>query len=140
MSLAGRRRGVGALLIGLALWPFAHAIGVARYEIDAWKFFGWAMYAVPPIVATESSVKARTGRDWRTVDDSHLTRSEGAALNRFLVRHRALGRLERPDRFARAYLARRTDIDELLVEVSLTRLDRKSGRLMLQPRHFLYKR
>lgn len=127
-------------LIALALWPVIHAGLAARYQIDPWKLFGWAMYAVPPIVETDIRVFEHLEPGWRPLHPSRVSAGEEAGLTRFLVRHRALGMLVTPEDFARAYLARRPEVTGIAVEVALTVLDPVSAHLVMRPRRFVYER
>jgi hypothetical protein len=140
LTIVGRRRAVAGVLVALAAWPVFHGALVARYEVDPWKLFGWAMYAVPPIVETDVSVFEKLAPGWRPLHPGRLDEDERAALSLFLARHRALGVLAKPEAFARAYLSRRPEVSALALEVALTTLDRESARLALRPRRFVYER
>lgn len=49
MTLAAKQRLVVSALAVLALWPLAHRTLVWRYDLDPWRFFGWAMYCTPKL-------------------------------------------------------------------------------------------
>ena len=42
-----KRHALVAFLAGVACWPLAHRVLVARYGIDPWKLGAFAMYATP---------------------------------------------------------------------------------------------
>ena len=46
MIARGKRRIAGLILVVFTIWPLVHYQLVQRYQIDPWKFGGWAMYTV----------------------------------------------------------------------------------------------
>jgi hypothetical protein len=106
LTLAGKQRLVVAALGLLAVWPLAHRALVARYDIDPWRFFGWAMYCAPKLPATVSLV-AIEGGERVPVAVRSLSPDDRRAIHS-LRRHRALwGTLASPARAGRVLLAAR---------------------------------
>lgn len=47
MMARGKRRFAGIALLVFAVWPLVQYSLTQRYQVDPWKFAGWAMYTVP---------------------------------------------------------------------------------------------
>ena len=47
MMARGKRRFAGIALFVFAVWPLVQYSMTQRYQVDPWKFAGWAMYTVP---------------------------------------------------------------------------------------------
>lgn len=117
MTLAGKQRLVVAMLAVLAAWPLAHRALVVRYDLDPWRFFGWAMYCTPKLPATISLFAIEDGVR-QPVEIRSLSR-DGRRAIAVLRRRRSLwGTLASPDRAGQALLAARPDAEAVEVVVS----------------------
>lgn len=47
ISLQTKKRLLLGLLIVITIWPLAHFAVVRTFDLNPWKWFGWAMYTVP---------------------------------------------------------------------------------------------
>lgn len=134
--LRAKRRGIVIVLCVLALWPAGHRLLAARYDVNPWKFFGWAMYCRPPGKIT-MEIRAPGGPasglllvppDWE-----HLS-------GRFLRWRKHAGSLARPDRLGRILLEENPGLQEIEIDVRHTRLRSKSARVASQAFEYRYRR
>jgi hypothetical protein len=114
MRLAVKRRILLAILGTLAVWPIVHGWVVKRWDLDPWRFFGFAMYAVP---ATYQWVHEFELHDDREVSlHSNKFEQEALRLHINLMRQRAvLGDLIEPNELAEALFAERPEMSGLKV-------------------------
>jgi hypothetical protein len=125
-----RTRARRAMWLAVALWPLVHLALVKGWRLDAWKLFGFGMYAVPfrdgAEVDLEVFVQLEPGAPPRLVapgSEPLRTLAED-----FLVARRTWGELARPT----ALLARlRADgATEARVVVHTDELEAASGRVV----------
>mgnify|MGYP000145873284 CR=1 FL=1 len=117
MPLAAKQRLVVAALVVLAAWPLAHRALVARYGLDPWRFFGWAMYCTPKLPVRVALRERRAGAV-SEIALRDLPRPARRAASR-LKKGRALwGTLASPAGLAAALGASRPDAEgfEIVVE------------------------
>jgi hypothetical protein len=117
LSLPRKKRLVLVLLALVALWPLVHRGLVARYGLNPWKFFGFAMYCVPSL-APQFRVEVDYGERVEPLDLTapHFARArfEVAAF----VQQRAVwGRLATPERVAEALFEVLTRVESVEIEV-----------------------
>ncbi|HSQ00629.1 MAG TPA: hypothetical protein VL049_25680, partial [Candidatus Dormibacteraeota bacterium] len=77
--LAAKQRLVVSVLAVLALWPLAHRALVWRYDLDPWRFFGWAMYCTPRLPVDVSLFAVEDGARV-PVELASLTRAQRGAV------------------------------------------------------------
>lgn len=134
----GRRRLVGALLAVFAVWPLVHYELVARYELDPWKFAGWAMYLRPTFLPRVEVFELREGTRVKTPLIGRRLEAAGREAER--MRREALywGALADPEPLA--LLARRGLATREPIEIVITRfsLDPASARVTASRRSYLY--
>lgn len=98
------------------MWPAVHIGLVARYDVNPWKLAGWGMYSAPqllPYVRVSGLTPDEVG-----VYELRTIRPElQPARDEFLRARLGLGRLVRPDRFARTLLDHYTAVEGVIVEV-----------------------
>jgi hypothetical protein len=117
MTLAGKQRLVVAVLAVLAAWPLAHRALVVRYDLDPWRFFGWAMYCTPKLPATVALFAIEDGV--RTpVEIRSLPRADRRAVYALRRRRGLWGTLASPARAGRVLLAARPEADAVEVVVN----------------------
>jgi hypothetical protein len=122
LTLAAKRRLVAAVLLALAAWPLAHRVLVWRYDVDPWRFFGWAMYCTPKLPA-EVHLFAYEHGDRVAVPLSSLTRAQRRAVSGLRRRRALWGTLASPAAAAQALLAARPSADAVEVVVEKWYLD-----------------
>ncbi len=122
MTLAAKQRLVVAVLAVLAAWPLAHRALVTRYDLDPWRFFGWAMYCTPKLPADVSLFTIENGvRIPVSFDD--LTPAQRRSVDALRARRVLWGTLASPSRAGAAVLAARPNADVAEVVVSKWYLD-----------------
>jgi hypothetical protein len=122
-----------------ALWPLAHRIVVARFDVNPWKLGGIAMYAAPAPPLLVAVFGLRDGQLVR-IQPGTLPMAEQAALRRFEIERHALGELRRPDAVASAILAANPTLAQLSVVVQRTTLNRASAHLDGERMQYSYDR
>lgn len=116
MSLAAKQRLVVAGLAALAVWPLAHRALVARYELDPWRFFGWAMYCTPKLPVTVDLFTVANGIR-EPVALRALERPQRRLVYALRTRRAVWGRLASPAPVGAALLAARPDAQAAEVEI-----------------------
>ena len=122
MTLAGKQRLVVAVLAALAVWPLAHRALVWRYDIDPWRFFGWAMYCTPKLPADIDLFAIEDGARV-AVELRSLTREQRRAIHSLRRRRSLWGTLASPARAGAALRAARPQAEAVEVVVSKWYLD-----------------
>lgn len=133
MSFSAKRRLVLTFLAGAVLWPMAHRILVATYEIDPWRLAGWAMYCTPKLRVEVALVPEQAGRPVELAIPSDLREK----ANRFAERRAVLGRFSDPAGLARQALER-LDTDSIVVTIRRDRLDTTTSRIAGTREYFRY--
>ena len=108
MTLAGKQRLVVAVLAALAVWPLAHRALVWRYDIDPWRFFGWAMYCTPKLPAEVALFAVEHGVRV-PVEPSSLSDEQREAIDALRARRSLWGTLASPARAGAAPRAARPE-------------------------------
>jgi hypothetical protein len=84
------------VLLAYVIWPMVHAAGVYLYDMNPWKFFGFAMYCVPPpgltVLLTDVSTAKRV-----TLAPPEVFERDSDRRNRFLAQRLHTGSLLAPD-------------------------------------------
>lgn len=134
-----KKRAVMAVLLLVALWPFAHRILVARYDLNPWKFFGWAMYTTPapPILLV---LLTKQAKDVVPLNQQRLVAPAKETIVRFLVERHTLGKLRRPDDVAQSVFGVRKDLHWLVVIVQKMALDQETARMISTKDRYVYDR
>lgn len=122
MTLAAKQRLVFAVLAVLAVWPLAHRALVWRYDIDPWRFFGWAMYCTPKLPA-EVSLFAIEGGARVPVPLDSLSDGQREAVDALRRRRSLWGTLASPERAGAALRAARPQAAAVEVVVTKWYLD-----------------
>jgi hypothetical protein len=117
---------MASIVVFVLIWPIAHAIGVARFRVDPWEFFGWSMYAVP---AARVQVRVELERAGE-VQPLRAMGESRRLLQRFARGRTALGTLADTETLAREIMAADPTLDAVIVETREIRLDRNSARLV----------
>lgn len=131
-----RRRLLGAITLGVLVWPAVHLGLVARYGIDPWELFGWAMYARPP-ARVQVAVEVERGgvtRPWRPMG------ADRRRLEAFARRRTALGRLASPEPLAGHVFAADAAIDAVTIVLRSVELDPGTARLVARTQRRRFER
>lgn len=128
------------VLAWVALWPFAHRVLVAVYDVNPWKLGGFAMYtsATPPVQVVAFARGAAGGL--QPVDERALPAQARGRLRAFRIERHALGELRSPDDVGRALLDALPNEPWVIVAVQRMRLDPHSARLTSTRAQYPYER
>jgi hypothetical protein len=114
MTLQRRALIVHAALAVLFVWPPCHHVLVRTLDVNAWKFGGWAMYAVLGPTARVSIAAELDGRSV-TIDASVAPPAVRRAAARYHALTRQYGLLVEPAVLGRAVLANEQRLDKVVV-------------------------
>ena len=92
----GVHRIVFTFLVVFALWPWVHFGLTQHYELDPWKYGGWAMYVIPKLdpsveIASEEATK------WAILSKATASPQLRRETRRFISSRRVWGRLASSD-------------------------------------------
>lgn len=126
------------LLLLVAVWPLVHRMLVAKYDLNPWKFFGFAMYCVPTL---EPQLRLYVDYGGR-VEELDLSPPHLAPV-RFEVEafkhdRGILGNLATPERVAQALFDVLTRIEAVEVEVIDPYFDLETSRIAVRRPRFRY--
>ena len=139
MTITAKQRLVVAALAVLAVWPLAHRALVVRYDLDPWRFFGWAMYCTPKLptdiylFTVENGVRV-------PVEPRSLTPAQRRSVYALQHRRSIWGSLASPERVGSAILAAKPDADIVEVVVSKWYLDPATAHIATREEHHRFKR
>ena len=147
------RIGLATLLLALVLvWPpIQHGL-VRAYDLDAWAFFGWAMYAVPNLrvnvraarlEAPAASRKEPAASGMEPAADARpdwnaITVGSYDALRTFAERRGRWGALLPPDTLARDLFRAQPDLPGILIRVRRWEISRETSRLVPSDTDYVY--
>ena len=121
-----KRRIIIVFLVAFTLWPLAHRAMVAAFNINPWKFYGWAMFCVPNPKTTVGVFAIKGGESVR-LSPTKADRVDQSAYN---FRRGILGSLTSPNDFARALLRRHPEVDGVGVVVVQYHVDWRTALLI----------
>jgi hypothetical protein len=124
MSARALERTIAAILLAVAVWPIAHLVLVARFEVDPWELFGWGMYAAPSPQVQIRLEQLYEGRSL-VVRPSDATLE---ALNEFARLRTRLGRFVSLDATADEVLALEPQMEGVALVLRRWSLDRETAR------------
>jgi hypothetical protein len=126
MRFETKQRIVRTVVWALALWPLLH-FGVVRvFDLNPWKFLGFAMYAVPVAQMRVNLVSLRDGQAIPFKRDEVSEELMRAAF-RYSELRLDLGKLAKPDRIAKGLLEENPELDGVRIEVGRSYIDRRDG-------------
>jgi hypothetical protein len=131
-----KRRIVEVALVIFALWPLVQNGLCARYGVDPWKLFGWAMYSVPGRMSRLDLYRATpagdgdAAADLRPLPASAIAPPLRESLEAFRQRRGALGALVSPDPLAREILRLHPELEGVGIALTTLELDRASARVV----------
>lgn len=140
MSGGIKRRAILALLLVVALWPLLHRVLVARYDLNPWKFFGFAMYCVPTL-EPQLRLHVDYGGRVEVLDVSQPDFARVRAEIEVYQHDRGVwGDLATPDRVAAAVFEVLTRPESVEVEVIDPYFDRETARIAAKRPRYRYPR
>lgn len=125
MKLSTKKTIVVSTLLVLMLWPPLHRALVARYELDPWKLFGWAMYCTQFRIAYQLDTQPNI--DWG--GDKRLRRP----LNFMSQRHRIYGNLYSHEQFARELFDLNPQVNRVDIGIQRVGIDSTTAKLKREP-------
>lgn len=139
MTFRGKQRLVRSILVMVASWPLIQYAVTVYCDSNPWKFFGWAMYTVPPPQVQMGMADIAGGHvDWdRQREIPGPIVEEGF---RFLDRRTAFGSLHAPDKLAGMALAAFPETEGVAIRVRSIVLNRESARLVPRDQVYIYPR
>lgn len=123
-----KKLAVGALLLALFTWPLVHAGLVYFFDMNPWKFFGWAMYCVPPPGVRIELYEVR-GDQLRPLPAAARTHDELEAQREYLKLRVDTGSIHPPDLIARHTFAAYPPVERLRIVVVHEIFDLDVGRI-----------
>jgi hypothetical protein len=127
LSLA-RKTSIAALgLAALVAWPPMHFRLVERYNLNPWKFFGFAMYCVPTLPVQLDIRLVEEGSEIQVRDVPAPLR---AICRRFAIDRSVLGTFRDPRPIARWILRARPSAEAVRIDVLHSRLDPATDRIV----------
>ena len=139
MTLAAKQRLVVAVLVVLAAWPLAHRALVARYGLDPWRFFGWAMYCTPKLPVMVELTALR-GKARMPLLPGALSRDERRAVQRLSEQRGVWGTFATPAHLAARLLTSQYYADAVEIAVTHWYLDPATARIATQRYDYTYPR
>jgi hypothetical protein len=128
MNLLPRKVSAIAIVAMFSVWPIVHTGIVKRYDLHPWRFFGLAMYAVPPpqLQAREIMV-SRFGEKYREVSVASAPAPYGqrllGAIMSVVSGRSTWGVLYHPDTEAEILFKLMPSADSLVLSLDSCRLD-----------------
>ena len=139
MSTPAKARVAALLCLLFIVWPAVHRVGVAVYNINAWRLGGFAMYATPP-ARTAVSILERRGSQETILLESDLPAALAEQRRLYRIRRSVLGLLLPPDALAEAYFRARPDVDHIEVVITRDMLNASTARIERRKSIYLYDR
>ncbi len=128
MTYAVKRKIVVAGLVVVTAWPLVHHGLVRTLDLNAWHWFGWSMYAVPP---QSLEVYPYSLPDRRLLGTAGLSPPSERAVMRvydeFGRRRLEFGKRLPPIEFARALFRAFPGEDSIEINIRRLSLDRSSA-------------
>lgn len=138
MTLRAKRRLAVAILAGLMLWVPIHKLLVDRFDLNPWKFGGFAMYAVP---APKIGIGFYTEQAGALVPFRMQSHAEDQPLFLdFFATRKHMGMWARPDALAVRVFERNRTIDNLAIVITSQHIDPETARLEKIQRGYRYQR
>ncbi len=134
MRFQVKKRVVAALLGFMLLWPPLHFALQARYDFDAWLFFGWAMYTGPKPLVKVTLVDVQRDRALPLFGELKSARES------YTHRRGQYGRLAPPGKLADLALRHHPELDRVGVRIAVGRIDHASSRLGVAIETVVYER
>ncbi len=129
LNLAGKARAALFGLVALLAWPPLHYGLVERYELNPWKFFGFAMYCRPTLpVQLDIEIVERGRVAQLPVRDLPLPLR--AACRRFAIDRSVLGTFREARPLALLLLRACPWADAVRIDVRHPRIDPTTGRIV----------
>jgi hypothetical protein len=131
VTLQAKVRALQVAIALVLLWPFAHYALVQRYDVNPWKFAGWAMYSRlgPQAHVSVRGIERGTEHE---IDLASAPADVQNAAQQYQWRTRQYGVLVRPDALARATLKAFANLDAVVIRRESPFIDPGTDRLALR--------
>ncbi len=126
-------------LAALTVWPVLHFSLVERFELNPWKFFGFAMYCRPTLPVRTTIEVIEDGRSVAVRIDQMPGPVRGA-LRDFSRNRSVLGTFREPEPVADWIFRIRPQADEVRIEVRHARIDPETGLIVEDRYPYAYRR
>ena len=134
-----RRLVIGGLSI-LTCWPLAHRALVATFELNPWKFCGWAMFCVPN-PRTVAVLYGFRGDQLVPFPPGQLRPEDEQTVRDYAGRRQLLGRLAGQsdiETLAQKPLAENPQLDRVGMVVPQLTLDSRTARIATRQDVYVY--
>lgn len=122
------------------VWPGLHRIVVAAYDINPWRFGGFAMYATPPARLHVAIIERLPEARARILSEREMSATVLAQQQWFQLRRSSLGSLLSPADLAAAYFAAGPGVDEIEIVIIREMLSAASARIERQEFRYPFQR
>jgi hypothetical protein len=137
-----KRRLVVGGLVALTVWPLAHRVLVAAFDLNPWKFYGWAMFCVPN-PRTFAALYELTGDNAVPLSRGRLRPEDEQAVRAYAAERQFLGLLARQaniEALAHKLLDEDPRLDRVGLLVTQLTLDSRTARLTTRQEMYVYRR
>ena len=129
-----KKRIYGLVGAALVVWPLLQYGMVQTYHMNAWRFFGWAMYAVPyPVIYL-------VVHDDKNVEIDLSVPQVKPVADAFSAGRVHYGDLLEPQELSSFLLTEDTTRERVTIEVSTVFLDAESGSIKERKQRYVYGR
>ena len=138
MIARGKRRLAAAILAAFTAWPIVHFALVRAYDLDPWKFGGWAMYTVTGFLPKiDVFALGEEGREQLGLGSHRFLRAR-EAHEQLVFDTKFYGTLADAEPLARA--AADEVGEDVMIEIAITRfyIDPQSARISARRRSLFY--
>lgn len=133
-----RKRLASVLILFVVVWPLVHFALCKTFDINPWKFYGFAMYTVPMRQIELSYVGFTNGEPERI--NPYRNENVKDEANRFYRNVWILGKLYPPHLLADQLLDEFPQYEEILVVEGVYRINRETKLMDLYQRQYRYSR
>ena len=127
-----KQRISAAIIVAISVWAFVHIALAARFDTDPWRFFGFAMYAVPASYQWVHVYKIENGEE-KLMLAARMPAAMRQEHNRFKRDRAVLGSLVAPHRLAEIALEELPHIEGVKIYCVRDRVSPSTSRIEIDP-------
>ncbi len=138
--IRAKKRILFGILSVLAVWPLLHYVMVETFEMDRWRFCGFAMYATPSTYQWVHIIELRADREVN-LHESWFRSETRKLFKEYLKKRSTLGKLAPPHELAEAILAELPDMEGLKIILIRDDISPRTSRIVPHPgTAYIYRR